>query len=554
MTVMSSFSSWQGVKMTGNRSLLTGVLKQRLGFDGFVVSDWNSHGQVPGCTNQSCAAVVNAGVDMLMAPDDWKALYRNMLAQARAGDIAPDRIDDAVRRILRVKLKLGLFDPARPWEGRADVLASAEHRALAREAVRKSLVLLKNDGVLPLRASSRVLVAGSGADDIGLQAGGWTLSWQGGEHRNRDFPQGQSIYAGLRQAIEAGGGSVEFNADGQYSARPEVAVVVFGETPYAEGWGDLKTLEYQSGEKHDLALLRRLKAQGVPVVTGFLSGRPLWVNPEINASDAFVAAWLPGSEGGGVADVLVGSVTGAPRHDFVGRLAFSLPLTAGETGRKRAVRAEATPFPYGYCLNYKDRRTVAHLSERSGVSAAESNFANYLIHGRTPAPWGLLLRHGDKSVPLAAGAGAGGLDGFGLMRAVAADGVQESGRELRWSGQGQGSVAIAGPALDMRMLSNGEAALLLGYRLDEKPSAPTRLAIGCGPGCGAALDLTPTLNAATLGQWSHVKVKLSCFRDAGADVSKVTEPFVLDTSGRLRLSLSTVQLSSDPAGAICPQH
>jgi beta-glucosidase len=214
MTVMASFSSWQGVKMHGNRSLLTDVLKRRLGFEGFVVSDWNAHGQVPGCSNDSCAAAFNAGIDMLMAPDSWKGLYRNTLEQARTGAIPPQRIDDAVRRILRVKFALGLFDAERPWEGRGDVVGSPQHRALARQAVRESLVLLKNNGaVLPIRASAQVLVAGSGADDIGRQCGGWTLTWQGTGNRNSDFPNGESIYAGLREALQAGGGNAELSPD-----------------------------------------------------------------------------------------------------------------------------------------------------------------------------------------------------------------------------------------------------------------------------------------------------------------------------------------------------
>jgi beta-glucosidase len=554
MTIMASFSSWQGVKMTANRSLLTDVLKRRMGFDGFVVSDWNSHGQVPGCTNESCPAAVNAGIDMLMAPNDWKALYANLLAQVRSGEVAPARLDDAVRRILRVKARLGLFEPGRPWEGRAGVLGSPGHRALARRAVRESLVLLKNDrGVLPVRASARVLVAGSAADDIGRQCGGWTLSWQGGENRNQDFPQAESIYAGLRDAIRAGGGHVELRADGRATARPDVAVVVIGEHPYAEGWGDLKTLEYQPGDKADLALLRRLKAQGIPVVTVFLSGRPLWVNPEINASDAFVAAWLPGTEGGGVADVLVGDARGAARHDFTGRLAFSWPRTAADTGARRPPGpGEGFGFGIGYGLTYRERRETPLLAEAPGLTVPQENFANYLVQGRAQPPWRLLLRHGEHTVPVAAAAGQGDLDEVVSLRAVDAGGLQEGGRQLGWTGRDRGEVAIAGPALDMRMLSNGEAALQLRYRLDERPTAPTRLAMRCGPGCAGAVDLTPTLLQAPPGQWRSMKVKLSCFRDAGADVSKVTEPFALNTSGRLRLSVSSVQLTSDPAGSVCP--
>ena len=273
LTVMVSFSSWQGVKMSGNRSLLTDVLKGRMGFEGFVVSDWNSHGQIPGCSNVDCPAAINAGIDMLMAPDGWKELYGNLLAQARAGTIPASRIDDAVRRILRVKRRLGLFAAQRPWEGRDGVLSSPEHRALARESVRKSLVLLKNKGgVLPLRATSHVLVTGSAADAIGTQCGGWTLSWQGNDNHNADFPRGTSVYAGLAAALQAGGGSAELQPDAHFTIRPDVAVVVFGETPYAEGWGDLKNLEYQAGDKHDLGLLRTLETQGIPVVLDLLVG------------------------------------------------------------------------------------------------------------------------------------------------------------------------------------------------------------------------------------------------------------------------------------------
>ncbi|HEX4596743.1 MAG TPA: putative glycoside hydrolase, partial [Burkholderiaceae bacterium] len=166
----------------------------------------------------------------------------------------------------------------------------------------------------------------------------------------------------------------------------------------------------------------------------------------------------------------------------------------------------------------------------------------------------LILRHGDRAVPLGDTAQTADLDSVVSIRPVDAEGVQEGGRQFSWSGQGSGEVAIAGPPLDMRMLSNGEAALLLSYRLDEKPSAPTQLAIGCGPGCAGQVDLTPTLNQAPPGEWRKLKIKLSCFRDAGADVSKVTEPFALNTSGRLRLSLTTVQLSSDPVGAVCPRR
>src|SRR4030095_4992602 len=236
-------------------------------------------------------------------PDSWKKLYENTLAQAKSGEIPSARLDDAVRRILRVKLRSGLFDAgkpsSRPFAGQFELLGAPEHRAVARRAVRESLVLLKNaNRLLPLNPRQRVLVAGDGADDIGKQSGGWTLSWQGTGTTRAQFPNAQSIYEGIRDAVKAAGGAAQLSRQGTYTARPDVAIVVFGENPYAEFQGDLLDVEYSAGDKSDLALLKKLGSAGIPVVAVFLSGRPLWVNPEINAANAFVAAWLPVSGGG----------------------------------------------------------------------------------------------------------------------------------------------------------------------------------------------------------------------------------------------------------------
>jgi beta-glucosidase len=366
-TVMASYSSWQGVKMHGNRDLLIGILKERMGFEGFVVGDWNGHAQLPGCSKTSCPQAVNAGVDMLMAPDGWKELYANTLAQVKAGEITMDRVDDAVRRILRVKLRAGLMELPRPSErpeaGEFAVLGSPDHRALARRAVRESLVLLKNERrLLPLSPKQRVLVAGSGADDIGRQSGGWTVTWQGTGTTNANFPNGQSIYAGIKETVEQHGGSADLAVDGSYASRPDVAIVVFGEEPYAETKGDRKTTAYHVLNGEDLELLRRLKSDGVKLVSVFLSGRPLGVNPEINASDAFVAAWLPGTEGGGVADVLFTTADGQVAHDFQGRLSFSWPKVPDQVVNRRDPFYDPL-FPYGYGLTYAEPKELGELAE-----------------------------------------------------------------------------------------------------------------------------------------------------------------------------------------------
>jgi beta-glucosidase len=359
LTVMASYSSWQGRKMHANEALLTDILKRRMGFDGFVVGDWNAHAQVPGCAKRHCAAAFNAGIDMFMAASGWRGLYAATLRSAQTGEIPLARLDDAVRRILRVKFRLGLFETARPYEGRFELLASADQRALAREAVRKSLVLLKNDGTLPIRASARVLIAGPAAHDLRAQTGGWTLTWQGADTTVADLPQATSIEDGIKEAINAGGGSVVDNGEDVTVTKPDVAIVVFGEPAYAEGYGDLKLPFYNA--RGPLTQLRQLRRLGVPVVAVFLSGRPLWVNPELNASSAFVAAWLPGSEGAGLADVLIGDAAGRPRADFQGRLPFHWPRSAVAPPFARG--ASTILFPVGYGLSYAHAGTVPHLEE-----------------------------------------------------------------------------------------------------------------------------------------------------------------------------------------------
>jgi beta-glucosidase len=350
-TVMASFSSWQGVKMHGNQALLTGVLRQRMGFDGLVVGDWDGHAQLPGCSGVSCPAALNAGIDVLMAPGDWHDLYTNMLAQAGSGEIPAARLNEAVRRVLRVKLRAHLLEegsPAgRPFAGHFELLGSSAHRAVARQAVRESLVLLRNErGLLPLAPRAHVLVAGEAADDVAQQCGGFTLDWQG-TRPGSDIRPAQSIYAGIRAAVTAAGGRAELSRDGHFATPPDVAIVVFGERPYAEGAGDVQGLTLPD-EARSVALLRGLRARGIPVVAVLVSGRPLWVEAELAASDAFVAAWLPGAEGGGVADVLFRARDGSVAHDFRGRLPVSWP-------RAPAASAAVPPgplFPLGYGLRY----------------------------------------------------------------------------------------------------------------------------------------------------------------------------------------------------------
>lgn len=531
LTVMASFSSWNGAKMHGNKSLLTDVLKGRMGFQGLIVGDWNGHAQVPGCTLTDCAATFNAGLDMAMAPDSWKGLYDSTLAHARDGSIPMARIDDAVRRILRVKMKLGLFDPARPTEGKPGILGNAEHRAIAREAVAKSLVLLKNNGVLPVKASAKVLVTGPGADSMMQQTGGWTLSWQGDGNGNDLFPNGETIFTGIRKALEAGGGTATYSADGSFTAQPDVAIVVFGEQPYAEMRGDIRTLEFQPGDKQALATLKRLKNAGVPVVSVFLSGRPLWVNPELNASDAFVAAWLPGSEGAGVADVVIGDAAGKPRRDFTGRLSYSWPKTAGQFRLNKGMAGYDPLFPFGYGLSYAKPGTVPMLSEQSGVDPSLGNTGTFFAKGATPAPFSFAT---DSRV---------------TRRPVDGPQTQEGAQLLTWPA-GPATLRIGGSPLDLSREANGDLSLRIQYRLERAATGPVKLLMEGGANTGA-IDATSLFTGQT-GTWRTANILLKCYQKNGVDLSKVVAPFVVQASGPLSVAIADVRIVSDPNTATCP--
>ena len=273
------------------------------------------------------------------------------------------RIDDAVSRILRVKLRAGLFEknsPAdRPLAGNESIIGHPDHRRVAQQAVRESLVLLKNkDGLLPLSPNLNILVAGDAADNIGKQSGGWSITWQGTRNENADFPGGSSIFAGIKKTAEAAGGAVVLSVDGTYSSKPDVAIVVFGEEPYAEGQGDTESIDYQHGNKTDLILLKSLKDAGIPTISLFISGRPLWVNPELNASDAFVAAWLPGSEGIAVSDLLFKNIDGSLNTDFTGKLSFSWPKRPDQYLLNKGDVDYDPLFAYGYGLNASEKSSV----------------------------------------------------------------------------------------------------------------------------------------------------------------------------------------------------
>ena len=548
-TVMASFNSVNGEKMHGNKPYLTDALKGRMQFGGFVVGDWNGHGQVKGCTNTDCPATINAGLDMAMASDSWKGFYETTLAAVKAGTISQARLDDAVRRILRVKFRLGLFEAGKPSTravgGQFALLGAPEHRAVARQAVRESLVLLKNaGGVLPLSPKQRILVAGDGANDVGKQAGGWTLNWQGTGTTRKDFPNADSIYEGIAQQAKAAGGEAILAIDGRYTQKPDVAVVVFGENPYAEFQGDLQTLLYKPGDDSDLQLIKRLKADGIPVVAVFLSGRPLWVNREINAADAFVAAWLPGSEGAGIADVLLRKADGSVQYDFTGKLSFSWPRTATQYANNVGQEGYDPLFAFGHGLTYADKGDLAALPEDSGIEGEQAASGVYFDKGKPALGLAMQLSNARQAGMPATTVPVALADGSLALTAVDHR-AQEDARRLTWSGSAPARwLLVSGTPLDMTRESNGDVQLQLTVRRESAVSAPVWLGLGCGDDCGGRIDLRKTLEAIPQGEWKVVGVPLKCFATAGADVAKLVQVPVLESGAALRISVSRIALGA----------
>ncbi len=349
-TIMASYNSINGDKCHGSSYLFNDLLKDRLNFQGFVISDWRGIDELDGDYKQDIITSINSGIDMVMVPGDviwggqsYTDFIKLLKESVEDGSISMTRINDAVSRILKVKFELQLFDYPKADETLLTVVGSEEHRKLGREAVRKSLVLLKNENnILPLSNSyNRIHVAGKGADDIGIQCGGWSIEWQGKEGR---ITEGTTIFQGINQHIFKYNKNAQlaYSSDGTGAEKADVAILVLSEKPYAEWHGDDNQLKLSEENK---MVLENLKKANIPIVTILISGRPLIVNQELEDSDAFIAAWLPGTEGGGVADVLFGE------HSPTGKLSYSWPKNI-EQVPINANDGQDPLFPFGYGLTY----------------------------------------------------------------------------------------------------------------------------------------------------------------------------------------------------------
>src|SRR2546426_4488657 len=524
---MISFSSWTNEelnihegKVHGSRYLITDVLKGKMGFDGLVVSDWNGIGQVTGCSNFRCAQALNAGIDVFMVPAEWRQFIDNTIQLVQSGAVPMSRIDDAVTRILRVKLRAGLFGARRPSERRlAGDAGTLVHRELAREAAQRSTVLPKNNGgVFPLARNQKILVVGKGADKFSIQTGGWSLSWQGTGNSNADFPNGETVLAGIRR--EVGDANVTFSETGIDPSQFGAVIAVIGETPYAEGVGDIgrtRTLEHAARYPSDLDVLNRVASpvpgRGPPVVTIFFSGRPAYVNKELNRSDAFVAAFLPGTEAGAIADLLFRDARGRIGRGFTGKPSYSWPLAACQTPLNVGDTPYDPLFAYGFGLDYRDRRDLSVLDETSpaigcgqtggGGTATQDldiyvrgDAPPYQLYIGSPANWSVAVSPDPTAVTTSA-------DGNISVQTTDVA-VQGDGRRVTWTGTGPGQIySQSSAAADLRGHLKPPGAPVLDAIVGQSPAGSVKMRVDCVWPCLGEVDATKLFQSLPTGDPEH---------------------------------------------------
>ena len=530
-TVMASFNSWNGKKLHGYEELITDILKKDMQFDGFVVGDWNGHGQVEGCSNAKCAQSFNAGVDMFMVPENWKNLLRNTIRQVKSGEILETRLDEAVRNILTVKSRLGLFNGRVPHEFKENYLGDPKHIALARQAVRESLVLLKNNNkLLPLNPSQHIGIIGDAANKISSQTGGWTITWQGRENLNSDFVNINSIYEAFEQAVISSGGTIEFSKNGKFIKDPDVVIGVFGEEPYAEMLGDLIDVSFVSTDPNFLPLLEVMHAQNIPTVSIFLSGRPLVINKQLNASDAFIAAWLPGTAVEGIADVIF-KKDNKINYDFTGKLSYSWPKSKNQSVLNFTDSIYDPLFPFGYGLTYISDLQMGMIETNQSISkldlvnvflgAASIPGKEFVVTKAAPE---FILKDDFVSTNSKIK-----ITRFDYQRQDDAKNIVFLDDE---SLQAFG-ISTEYP-VDLSSMSSPFYEIVM--RVNSLANSGLYFSVGCGNNCTGSVELPTEL----MTDWSKINIPLSCLEKNGLDKSKIQVRALFLSKEPINFDLSSI--------------
>lgn len=547
-TVMATYNSWNDIaaknnqgKIHGSKMLLTEALKNKMGFDGFIISDWDGIAEVEGCSTDSCAQSINAGVDMIMVPDHWKAFIVNTIAQVKNGEIKISRIDDAVTRILRVKMRANMFNKKPSdniYAGKQDALQS---RDLARVAVRESLVLIKNNQqVLPIARDKKILVVGKSADSMTNQSGGWSLTWQGTENKETDYTSGETILSGIKKAVGEKNVQFSVNGEGVDISKFDIVISVIGETPYAEGFGDIDpsfTISHSARHPEDFSVLKNVAGKGKPVVTLFVSGRPTYTNDIINMSDSFVAAWLPGSEGAGVADVIFKNEQGHIAHPMKGTLPFAWPNAV--CLKEEIIKNKSQQlFQVGYGLKYGKNADMTSLKidDRKNCSAV-SRFSINTANDQVTFP--LRMTIGTRKFTI--GKDMTVNNEYESMSVKSIKLGKYNGKQITWSGNGSfEAMAAFAKVIPDNVAKDG--VLQFELQVKSAPSMPVKMTMDCGDKCLSSIDMTNHFRKIVGQKASTIKIPLSCFDQEGFSIKKVKSPFNILTEGNLVASFANIEI------------
>ena len=563
-SVMASFNSWNGEKMHGNKDLLENVLRDQMGFNGLVVGDWNGHGQVPGCTKSDCPQSLNAGVDIFMVPDDWKELYTNTLNSVQNEEITISRLDDAVRRVLTVKYRLGLLSGRIPHDYEHNYIGNENHRKIARQAVRESIVLLKNNNqTLPIKSNKHILVVGSASQNISSQMGGWTITWQGRGNLNSDFPNTLSIYEAIEQKAKSINGSVEYSEDGTFKRKPDVVIFVYGEEPYAEGDGDRKNIFFMHHNKSFINSMQKINDQGIPSVSLFISGRPLVVNQELNLSDAFVQLWLPGTAVEGIGDVIFTNIDNKLEHDFVGKLSYSWPKLSTQADLNFRDNNYDPLFEYGYGLSYKDDIFIASLPEEDKSSKLDEITifigSAYPSYGETVSYFS-----SEKNERVYDGINSDIYidknSGFSITKFDFKK--QDDAKLINFGSKDTYKTWFigSGSSEDISYMKSGSVQLIL--RPKKISSEKITLDFGCykteeqiknsgSSVCYKSIDLTTMLKDNFDNNWKEVNIPIQCLMSSDFEASNLTLRSQLSTTGDWELELHSIKFINNQGYNSC---
>ena len=563
-TVMASFNSWNGEKAHGSDYLLKDILRDQMGFDGLVVGDWNGHGQVPGCSKENCPQSFNAGVDIFMAPDEWKSLYVNTLKQVKNGDIPIERLDEAVKNILSVKYLLGMFDGRKPHMYPHNYVGDPSHREIARQAVRESIVLLKNNNeTLPIKNGKHILVIGDSANRITKHMGGWTITWQGRENNNSEFPNSKSIYEAIKYKIEKHGGTVEFSSTSNYEKKPDLVIFVYGEDPYAEGDGDRKHIFFENQDRRFIKYMKDIQDENIPSVSLFISGRPLIVNKEINLSDAFVQLWLPGTAIEGVTDVIFTNNNNEINYDFKGKLSYSWPKHSYQTKLNYGDKEYDPLFPYGFGLTYADNIYMNTIDADETVPQKDE--ITLFLGSAYPSYKEVISYYDlDKNEKVYEGISAdiyknekAGLSiskfdykkqddakriDFGELNALKTWEIS-SGSSEDLSYMQDGSLELV---IRSQNLSNKKLDLVIECSKNEE-----QIKISGTIECYQSFNLSNLFKEELIGKWQKITMPLSCLNNKNFELSFVTSRAKLVTSGDWILDIHSIKYLNNKESKTC---